>query len=82
MLQALLPLLIRMVKWDKKSLGLQVLELLKKSILKVSTIDPMSTCRKLLKIMIMEVDNPSKEDLIKMKNVFTQYLTHSKKGKF
>ena len=82
MLQALLPLLIRMVKWDKKSLGLQVLELLKKSILKVSTIDPMSTCRKLLEIMIMEVDNPSKEDLIKMKNVFTQYLTHSKKGKF
>ena len=82
MLQALLPSLIRMVKWDKKSLGLQVLELLKKSILKVSTIDPMSTCRKLLKIMIMEVDNPSKEDLIKMKNVFTQYLTHSKKGKF
>ena len=71
-----------MVKWDKKSLVLQALELLKKSILKVSTIEAMWTCRELLKIMIMEVDNQSKEDLIKMKNEFIQYLIHSRKERF
>ena len=71
-----------MVKWDKKSLVLQALELLKKSILKVSTIEAMSTCRELLKIMIMEGDNQSKEDLIKMKNEFIQYLIHSRKERF
>ena len=68
-----------MVKWDKKSLVLQALAFQKTSILKVSTIDPMSTCKELFKIMIMGAGNQNKEDLIKMKNEFIQYLILNKK---